>query len=106
MCGLFGFVNYSNKEVKGLSDLTNALAEHSSIRGTDATGISFVSGGMIRIIKEAKAAEEKRRGEQAAADAQAAVDNAGSGSGAGCSTHDRSGSQSLYRCSPESVVLR
>lgn len=32
---------------------TNALAEHSSVRGTDATGISFVNGGMIRIIKEA-----------------------------------------------------
>ena len=57
MCGLFGFLNYSNKDIKGLSDLTNALAEHSSIRGTDATGISFVSGDMIRIIKEAKAAE-------------------------------------------------
>ena len=25
MCGLFGFVNYSNKDIKGLSDLTNAL---------------------------------------------------------------------------------
>ena len=57
MCGLFGFLNYSNKDIKGLSDLTNSLAEHSSVRGTDATGISFVSGGMIRIIKEAKAAE-------------------------------------------------
>ena len=57
MCGLFGFLNYSNKDIKGLSDLTNALAEHASVRGTDATGISFVSGGMIRIIKEAKAAE-------------------------------------------------
>ena len=58
MCGLFGFVNYSNKDIKGLSDLTNALAEHASVRGTDATGISFVSGGIIRIIKEAKAANK------------------------------------------------
>lgn len=56
MCGLFGFLNYSNKDIKGLSDLTNALAEHSAVRGTDATGVSFVSGGTIRIIKEAKSA--------------------------------------------------
>ncbi len=58
MCGLFGFLNYSNKDIKGLSDLTNSLAEHASVRGTDATGISFVSGGIIRIIKEAKAANK------------------------------------------------
>ena len=50
MCGLFGFVNYSNKDIKGLSDLTNALAEHSSVRGTDATGISFITAGIVRII--------------------------------------------------------
>ena len=56
MCGLFGFVNYSNKEINGLSDLTNSLAEQASVRGTDATGISFVTDGVVRIIKEAKPA--------------------------------------------------
>ena len=56
MCGLFGFVNYSNKEINGLSELTNSLAEHASVRGTDATGISFVTDGIVRIIKEAKPA--------------------------------------------------
>ena len=57
MCGLFGFLNYSKTDVKGLSELTNSLAEYASVRGTDATGISYVNGGIIKIVKEAKAAE-------------------------------------------------
>ena len=50
MCGLFGFVNYSGKEIKNLSDLTNSLAEQSAIRGTDATGIAFCKPDSQRYI--------------------------------------------------------
>ena len=56
MCGLYGFVNYSNDKVKNLSDLTNSLAEQSAVRGTDATGIAFTSSGGINIIKDSKPA--------------------------------------------------
>ena len=56
MCGLFGFTKYGNEEIKGISDLTNALAEQSSIRGTDATGIAYCSTKGLEILKESKAA--------------------------------------------------
>ena len=56
MCGLFGFLNYSNSPIKNLSDLTNSLAEQSAVRGTDATGIAFTSSGGINIIKDSKSA--------------------------------------------------
>lgn len=56
MCGLFGFAKYGNEEIKGISDLTNALAEQSSIRGTDATGIAYCSTKGLEILKESKAA--------------------------------------------------
>ena len=56
MCGLYGFVNYSNDKIKNLSDLTNSLAEQSAVRGTDATGIAFTSSGGINIIKDSKSA--------------------------------------------------
>ncbi len=55
MCGLFGFSCYGDQPVKNLSVLTNALAEHSAVRGTDATGIAFCKNG-IQIQKEAKSA--------------------------------------------------
>ena len=56
MCGIFGFINYKSKSIKNLSNLTNLLAEESAVRGTDATGISFVSDDEICILKEAKSA--------------------------------------------------
>ena len=56
MCGLYGFLNYSGKEINNLSDLTNSLAEQSAIRGTDATGIAFVNSGGINILKDSKSA--------------------------------------------------
>lgn len=56
MCGLFGFINYSGKEIKNLSELTNSLAEQSAIRGTDATGIAFCNSHGIKIVKENKSA--------------------------------------------------
>ena len=56
MCGLFGFSNYSGETIKNISDLTNSLAEQSAVRGTDATGIAFCSGGNVNILKENKSA--------------------------------------------------
>ena len=56
MCGLFGFVHYGNTPLEKLTGLTNSLAEHSAIRGTDATGIAYVQNGNIQIHKEAKSA--------------------------------------------------
>lgn len=56
MCGLFGFSKYGNEEIKGLSKLTNALAVESSIRGTDATGITFNDNGELKIYKDSKSA--------------------------------------------------
>ena len=52
MCGLFGFSDYSGQSTKGLSDLTNSLAEQSAVRGIDATGIAFSKAGSINICKE------------------------------------------------------
>ena len=56
MCGLFGFLNYSGKEIKGLMELTDSLAGESAVRGTDATGIAFNGNGGMCILKESKSA--------------------------------------------------
>ena len=56
MCGLFGFVSYGKEPFKNLSVLTNALAEYSAVRGTDATGVAFSQNGHIQIHKEARSA--------------------------------------------------
>ena len=56
MCGLFGHINYSGEKIKNISDLTNSLAEQSAVRGTDATGIAFCSGGNVNVLKEGKSA--------------------------------------------------
>lgn len=56
MCGLYGFINYSSNKIKNLSDLTNALAEQSAIRGTDATGIAYCNANGISVLKENKSA--------------------------------------------------
>ena len=56
MCGLYGFVNYSNNGIKDLSVLTKSLAEQSAVRGTDATGVAYCDGNMISILKEGKSA--------------------------------------------------
>ena len=55
MCGLFGFVHYGENQFKNLPAVTNALAQYSAVRGTDATGIAFVRNG-IQIQKEARSA--------------------------------------------------
>ena len=54
MCGLFGFTSYG-APVKGITGLTNTLAEYSAIRGTDATGIAYCTK-QIHINKEGKSA--------------------------------------------------
>lgn len=56
MCGLFGFLNYSGKEIKDLSKLTNSLAEEASIRGTDATGIAYIGEDGFVVNKAPKSA--------------------------------------------------
>ena len=56
MCSLFGFYNYSKSEIKDLSKLTNKLAQEATIRGTDATGISYNYKNNLVIHKEPKSA--------------------------------------------------
>ena len=50
MCGIFGVLSYKNK-LKDMDELVNSLAEESAERGTDATGIAYVSSGKIKINK-------------------------------------------------------
>lgn len=56
MCGLFGFLNYSGAGIKDLKKLTNALAEQSAVRGTDATGVAFNGNGGMCVLKDSKSA--------------------------------------------------
>ncbi len=56
MCGLFGFMHCGSETIKDLPVLTNSLAEYSSVRGTDATGIAYLKNGNIQIQKEARSA--------------------------------------------------
>ena len=56
MCGLFGFSHHGQTKVTGLTKLTNILAENSSLRGTDATGIAFNSNNRLAILKDSKPA--------------------------------------------------
>ncbi len=56
MCSLFGFYNYSKSDIKGLLELTNKLAQEATIRGTDATGISYNYNNNLVIHKEPKSA--------------------------------------------------
>lgn len=57
MCGLFGFFNYG-KSFSGnaLSILCNSLSNESEIRGSHATGISFVKDKKLTILKQPKSA--------------------------------------------------
>ena len=61
MCALFGWLDYSHVlSKKTLSKLTQALANAAESRGTDATGIAYVSNGSLNIYKKAKAAHKLR----------------------------------------------
>ncbi len=60
MCGLFGFVYYGKKELKGVERLLESLACEAAVRGTDATGYAFVHKGRIQIDKAPKPAYEMK----------------------------------------------
>ena len=60
MCGLFGFVYYGKKGLKDAEKLLEKLAIEASVRGTDATGYSFVNKGNIQIDKTPKPAYEMK----------------------------------------------
>jgi glutamine phosphoribosylpyrophosphate amidotransferase len=60
MCGLFGIYNYSGKSDISINNLVNCLAREAMIRGTDATGISYVNNGHIAIYKRALPADEMK----------------------------------------------
>lgn len=54
MCGLYGFLHYGDNKIKYLSNITNALAEESAVRGTDAAGIAYNDKNKVVIHKEPK----------------------------------------------------
>ena len=56
MCGLFGFSQYGETPIKNTLLLTEALAEESTERGIDATGIAFCENGRMEILKDSKSA--------------------------------------------------
>lgn len=59
MCAVFGFLDYGKKvSHKVLVKLINELAKAAEIRGTDATGISYVNDGEMVTFKKAKPAHK------------------------------------------------
>ena len=59
MCAIFGFLDYGKKvNHKVLVKLTNELAKAAEIRGTDATGISYVKDCKMVTFKKAKPAHK------------------------------------------------
>lgn len=59
MCAVFGFLDYGKKvSHKVLVKLLNELAKAAEIRGTDATGISYVKDGEMVTFKKAKPAHK------------------------------------------------
>lgn len=59
MCAVFGFLDYGKKvNHKILVKLLNELAKAAEIRGTDATGISYVNNGNIVTYKTPKPAHK------------------------------------------------
>lgn len=51
MCGIFGVLNYKNN-LKDIDRLVDSLATESAERGTDATGIAYISYGRIKVNKQ------------------------------------------------------
>ncbi len=59
MCAIFGFLNHGNKVSNSvLKKLIKALSVCAEVRGTDATGISYVNDGKIVTFKKAKPAHK------------------------------------------------
>ena len=60
MCCLFGVYNYSGQDVKDFETLTRSLAKQATVRGTDATGIAYVSKNKLVVQKEPLSAFEMK----------------------------------------------
>lgn len=59
MCAIFGFLNHGNKVSNAvLKKLIKALSVCAEVRGTDATGISYVNDGKIVTFKKAEPAHK------------------------------------------------
>ena len=59
MCAIFGFLNYGKKiSYKKLKNLVKELSIACEVRGTDATGISYVKDGKIKVFKKPKPAHK------------------------------------------------
>ncbi len=59
MCAIFGFLNYGKKiSHKVLTKLLRELSIAAEVRGTDATGISYVKNGKMVTFKKAKPAHK------------------------------------------------
>jgi len=58
MCCLFGILNYSGMKNPAIDKLVNYLAQESTIRGMDSTGIAYNKNGKLKIYKKAKNAYE------------------------------------------------
>ena len=59
MCAIFGFLNHGNKISNAvLKKLIKALSVCAEVRGTDATGISYVNDRKIVTFKKAKPAHK------------------------------------------------
>ena len=61
MCALFGWLDCGKKlPYKTLRKLTQELANAAEERGTDASGISYVQDGRIKIYKKPKPAHKMK----------------------------------------------
>lgn len=61
MCCLFGFVDYKGSMSKAEKDrMLRILSIECEARGTDATGIAYMQGNRMRILKKPKAAHQIR----------------------------------------------
>ncbi len=59
MCAIFGFLNYGKKiGYRKLKNLVKELSIACEVRGTNATGISYVKGGVIKVFKKPKLAHK------------------------------------------------
>lgn len=61
MCCLFGIIDYGNNlSGKAKAGMLSILAKECEARGTDATGIAYVSGGRLRVYKRPLPAHKMR----------------------------------------------
>ena len=61
MCALFGLIDYGNKfSARQRAKIISVLSKECEIRGTDATGIAYNSGGKLYIYKRALPAHKMK----------------------------------------------